>query len=436
MSTLPLAFAAAAVVLAAPLAAQTPIRPGEVVNERLEEGDRRMRGAYYDAYVIRGQPGAYVLVQMRSRDFDTELHWGGFAQGEWMGERGNDDHGDGTDSRLVVRLGEPGEYELRTAAFGDREGGEYELRVTAVGGPSAGRIGPGETVHGRLEETDREGPEGYEDHYVIQGAPGDTVTIYVESDEFYSYAVFGPWRDGVLTFERPHGDGCGGPELVAVFEDSPVHHVMVGAGAGGERTGAYSLRVVAGAHPEPCEDEEWSAGLVPVDTLTIDTILTPALDIAAMVDTILWEDTAVTARWSADSLMWTTDSPEVADVAAETDSAVSRVYAGSRVEGRIDQGSPRDRDGFHYQEFAYTAYAGERLKVRLSSGQMDSYLLIGTGRDDGFQAMVEDDDGGPGRDAHITWTVPEAGEYTIRATTTTPGRTGSYVLRVRTTVRW
>jgi|GEM_PF-1887996 len=432
----------AALVAATPLAAQTSITPGQTVTATLRESDRRMHdGLSYDAYAIRGRPGEYVLVQMRSAAFDTYLHWGAFTERGWMGDSEDDDSGGGTDSRLIVRLGPEGTHELRATAFGDDEGGEYELRVTAMGEPPAGRIRPGQSVQGRLETTDYEGPEGFEDHYVLQGVPGDTVTIYTESDELDAYTVAGPWRDGALRSEPPHGDGCGAGEVVMVLEDAPVHHVVVRGFGWGGQTGAYTLRVVSGAHYSECEDED--SGAAPGDVIAemaadsaMDPVVAALADSAFRVDLAASRDTndAVAA---ADTGAWTstTETEDVTGEPEETDETVVKVYAASVVRHRLGDGSLRDPDGRYYRDFTYSGYAGDRLKVRLSSRELDPRLRIGFAANDGFQALVQDEDGGPGRNAHVTWTVPESREYTLRITTAAPGESGAFVLRVRSRVQ-
>ncbi|HEU0298153.1 MAG TPA: hypothetical protein VFR37_01840, partial [Longimicrobium sp.] len=92
---------------------------------------------------------------------------------------------------------------------------------------------------------------------------------------------------------------------------------------------------------------------------------------------------------------------------------------------------PQDEDGAWYREFTYMATAGERLRVSVGSEHMDTRVLIGTGFDERFDAVAEDDNGGRGGNAELTWTFPYAGEYTLRVTTAIPGEAGPFILRVK-----
>lgn len=151
--------------------------------------------------------------------------------------------------RLADRgaAGDDGALELRASAPDKDAAGEYELRLTALAEPSAGRIRPGEKV-GRLDRTDSEGLFGYEDHYLIQGPPGDTVTIYLESDEFDTSMAFGLWREDLRlpAFDDDTGPG-NDSRLTVTFAPSAAHRLVVHAVSPGE-TGAYTLRVLAGVH--------------------------------------------------------------------------------------------------------------------------------------------------------------------------------------------
>lgn len=412
-----LAVLTAAVLAAAPLAAQRPIAIGETVAGTLDEGDPRMSdGSYYEPYVIQGRPGQTVMIRMNSEDFDTYLHWGYGPGADFMQVAGNDDW-DGTDSRLVVRLGDEGEYELRAAGFDEDATGEYRLTVTEMGPPPvAGTLRPGDTVEGELSETDYQGIGGYQDQYVIRGRGGDTVTIYLESEEFDPFLVFGLWRNGEVDLRLEDDDSGRGTnsELVTAFYDGGEHRIVVRSYSGDE-TGAYTLRVVPGAAPEGWNDDdgdEW------VDT-----------DSAVVMDTTVWTDSDVVAD---SAIVVTTTTDTVADFSG-MGWTVLPVIAGDPVQGELDEGDPQDEDGGYYQEFTYWAGDGERLQVRVSSDDIDSYVMLGTGTHEDFEPVAEDDDSGPDLDAELNYTSPDTREYTIRVSSAIPGETGPFVLLLRVT---
>jgi hypothetical protein len=389
---------AAALLAAAPLAAQTPISVGQTVSGSLDEGDPQLEtGAFYDSYVIRGRPGERVLVRMRSEDFDTYLRWGFEAEdGVWDEVGSNDDGGDGTDSRLVVTLPSDGEYELRASAFGEEEGGAYELELSPAMAPRPGRVAIGETVQGELTDDDYEGDYGFEDHYVLRpGSRGQTVTLFAESDEFDTYITLG--TDDRGTFQEISSDDDGGEgtnsQLVAELEGGTEYHVILRSFSG-EDLGPYTLRVAEGAF-EP-EEEEWD--------MEFDT---------TMVDSAMWTDTVGVEY----------EEPEVVG------SVVGPVSAGRDVQGELGGDAEDDGSTLWYHEYTYRARAGERLTIRVSSDEIDSYVMIGRGTGDAFEQIWEDDDSGEGLNAEMEFEAPEAGEYTIRVTSAYP-QTGAYVLRV------
>lgn len=385
---------AAAPLAAAPLAAQTPLRVGERVTGSLDANDPRLEsGAPYDAYVIRGRPGDRVLVRMRSEDFDTYLHWGYPEEdGSWHEEAGNDDGGEGTDSRLLVTLGDEGRFQLRAGAFGEEDTGAYELELSAPAAPRAGRIGVGEPAQGELTESDYEGDNGFEDHYVLAGSPGDVVTLFAESDEFDTHLAVGRMEGGAFTETASDDDGGVGTnsQLVVEMGDASEVYVVVRSFSG-ESAGPYTLRVEQGAIEPVAEEDEWDA-----------------------------EDYE--------------DEGDGVDVDARmVGTFVGPVQANANVQGSLGEAGAEASEAVqHYSEYSYQAAAGERFTISVTSpgGDLDPYVGIGTGRGEEYAPMVEDDDGGEGLDALLEFEAPEAATYTIRVTSAFPGQVGAFVLRV------
>jgi len=89
--------------------------------------------------------------------------------------------------------------------------------------------------------------------------------------------------------------------------------------------------------------------------------------------------------------------------------------------------------GISYQEWLYQGEAGERLEIRMSSDDFDSYLSLGrTGPDGSFQEITSnDDDPAGGLNSLITVTLPADGEFVIRARSLGGGGAGNYTLELR-----
>ncbi len=387
-----LAFLLAAASCAAlPLAAQTPLSVGQTVSGTLQAGDGTLdNGAYYDAYVIRGRPGQRVTVRMRSADFDTYLRWGR-AQGGWVEEASNDDSGGGTDSRLMLTLGDERQYELRASAFDEDQAGAYELSVAEHVTVAPTPIRVGQSLQGELTEDDVESEEGVEDHYVFTARAGDVVTILAESIALDTYVILAREQGGEL--QELGSDDDGGvdtnSQLVAELAEDGEYLVIVRSFMGDE-TGPYAVRLEAGAAAPVVEEDE---------------AFDEDIDFGGMGEMEI----------------------------SYQGSFVGPVRAGQDVAGTLGEGADdADETVQFYHDYTYRAAAGERLTIHVTSDDVDVYVGIGTGGGDDFVPLGEDDDGGEGLNARLEHTVEQAGEYTIRVTSAYPAR-GPYVLRVDST---
>src|SRR5687767_11666598 len=98
---------AAAALTAGSATAQEPIIPSEVTRGSLNIGiPRTPDGRPYDFWVFAGRRGETVIITMESRSFDTYLYLGTLRRGSFQEIARDDDGGNGTNSRLEVRLPE------------------------------------------------------------------------------------------------------------------------------------------------------------------------------------------------------------------------------------------------------------------------------------------------------------------------------------------
>jgi hypothetical protein len=104
--------------------------------------------------------------------------------------------------------------------------------------------------------------------------------------------------------------------------------------------------------------------------------------------------------------------------------------AGTAVRDALEEDDEQLEGGAHFHDWSYTAAAGERLRITLRSDDFDTYLAIGRTVNGVFQSLEEDDDGAGGTDSRLDYTVPAAGEYTVRAHSYRPGATGTYSLEL------
>lgn len=80
-----------------------------------------------------------------------------------------------------------------------------------------------------------------------------------------------------------------------------------------------------------------------------------------------------------------------------------------------------------YDEWTYSARAGQRVVVTMDSDDVDAYLVVL--RDDGTE-VARDNDGGTGLNARVESRVATTGQYTILATSAVSEETGRYTIRV------
>ncbi|BAS29312.1 trypsin-like peptidase domain-containing protein [Limnochorda pilosa] len=95
------------------------------------------------------------------------------------------------------------------------------------------------------------------------------------------------------------------------------------------------------------------------------------------------------------------------------------------MEGRLTDDDPTLDDGSHYDWYALQGSAGQTVSLRLSSADVDAYLVL---LDGAGGLVAEDDDSGGGTDAFLQATLPSDGVYVVVANTALPGETGRYTL--------
>ncbi len=117
-------------------------------------------------------------------------------------------------------------------------------------------------------------------------------------------------------------------------------------------------------------------------------------------------------------------------VLAQPAHAQGRISAGQTVAGRLDGSDYLRDDGTYYDDWFYDGRAGEQIVITQSSGDFDSWLLVGRIVSGAFALEEYNDDGAGGNDSRITYVLPADGQYVIRVNVVGRGRTGSYTLRV------
>lgn len=111
--------------------------------------------------------------------------------------------------------------------------------------------------------------------------------------------------------------------------------------------------------------------------------------------------------------------------------AQTPISAGQTLNGRLERSDPTLSDDSHYDDYVFSAQAGQQLVITMRSRDFDTYLQLGQLRGGSFERIDSDDDGGGGTDSQISYTASSAGNLIIRANSLAGGETGAYSLEVR-----
>ncbi len=214
---------------------------GRTERGRLETGDNKLTsGEYVDSFDMSGSSGEFIVVDLRSRDFDPYLILVA-PSGEQFE---NDDHeGDATRSQVAMQLPEGGNYRVLVTSYKPGESGSYTL---TIGGGGATAVGAGPRVErGALAPGDQTLSSGeYADGYEFEGRPGQRARLDVNSGEFDTYLMLID-PTGKQT-ENDDFEGLPGHSVIETdITETGRHRVVVTSYKVGE-TGSYELRMEFG----------------------------------------------------------------------------------------------------------------------------------------------------------------------------------------------
>ena len=473
-----------AMSIAAPALAQRAdvLSPGQSLEGQIAEGDATAADdAYrYDDYLIRARAGQRMEAVMRADAFDAFLEV--FLQGESERLASDDDGlGEGTHSRLRFTAEQAGTYVLRARTLSGIEGGTYSLALTER--PRAGRaprpsgIRVGQTVQGQLTAADPEsgGGQAY-DAFAFRASAGDRFLLDLTSDDFDPVVRVGRMRAGEfnelamnddtvetglnsrLMFTAAEGGdyivrvtplGSGeegsytlslarGPELAtaqAIDIGGSVEGSLAegdGKGAEGATADAYRFSGQEGQriridmcsgdfdtyvelfdanHASLAEDDDGAAE-------GTDSRLTFTLP---RTDTYLIEARAFTESTGRYSLSISEVEPE---------KAPETLAFGSPIQGEISEADSTDSEDRGFDAFSFRGVAGQRVQAIMRSGDFDTYLQVSRAGPE-FEALASDDDGlGEGTDSRLSYTLPEDGDYVLRALPLGSDGEGLYALEL------
>lgn len=475
---------AIAAALAGPVAAQEaqPLAIGSSVEGEIADGDLTATDqAYrYDVWTIEALAGQRLEATMRAADFDAYLEVR--AAGADLPLASDDDGlGEGTNARLRFTAPEAGVYVLWARTLTGLDGGPYTLDL-ADRGPAPtlqepAAIGVGDTRTGEIGEGDAETDDGVAyDAWTFQAREGERVSVALDSDAFDPLVRIGRMDGEAFTELAMNDDGpdAGLNSRLVFTAPADGTYVVRASPLIASGAGSYTLSLSEGPRPPEArnirlgdtvegeltdEDARTDAG-VQVDAYSfrgrkgqrvrIDMASTDFDTFVELLDegrASLATDDDGAAQGTDSRLIFTLPQDGTYYIEARAFSASTGDYSltltemaperapdpipfGRKLEGEIGEGDSRDDEDRGFDGFVFSGREGQRVQAIMRSGDFDTYLQIG--RPGGtFTALAQDDDGlGQGTDSRLNFTLPEDGEYVLRASPLDAEGKGLYSLEL------
>jgi hypothetical protein len=268
------------------------------------------------------------------------------------------------------------------------------LACVAVPAVAQGTIRPGQTVRGELAASDGTLDDGsFFDVWRFRAQAGHVYAVTLRSDAFDAFLSVGSSAGPDCEDCEADDDGAGGTDSEVLIRASANGMLEIRANSlMAEETGAYTLALEDRGENAQIdeEDEDEYAGV---------------------------------------------DEEPVADVGDEMEAmeivgTPTPVRLDRAAQGELGEDDAQAADDSFYDLFSYRGRAGETITITLRSEDFDAFLSVGRRVDGRFEVMESNDDGEEGTDSELTITLPEAGEYLIRANSLFPEETGAYTLQI------
>lgn len=346
-----------------------PIRLGESAHGTLSVSDPTW-GMHgpFDLYRFEATAGVRYLIELSSEDFDSYLVVGRMAGGIFDPLNEDDDSGGSLDARIRFDAPESGTYYLLAQAYSEAGEGSYVLSLDEAAPPTPAVALP-ISVGATVEGELSESDALLED----EEKNYDLYTFEAEAGERYAIALRSDYFDTYLIV----GSGNGFFEEIARDDD------------GGDETNSRVLLV-----PE-------YSGTYSIQATSFDGEFGPY-------------DLSVTRLPPPGPL------------------TIVPIRIGQQLTGTLEESDQIGDDGSYYDVYRFSGSEGQRVTIRMSSDEFDSYLELGEAGED-FYGDYTDDDSGGGLDSRISVPLWRTGEYMIRANSLYPDGTGAYTISVEET---
>jgi hypothetical protein len=364
---------ALAILPIAASAQATAIAVGDTVEGELTES------APETMYSFEVEAGATVQITLVSDDFDPFLV---LADADGNELATDDDSAGNLDSRISYTFADGGEYMLTATSFSAHNGGAartgaYTLSLTPV---EVETIEYGETVEGVFSG------DVLSSEYSFTAAPGDSVTITLNSDDFDSYLRLRDSSGSEIAFNDDGGGSLNSLIGPLLLSEGGVY-TIVASSLSGSSTGAFvlvlnSANLMPIAVGEPVEGELTESEGMAYYTLEANAGDVIGITVESDIDTTLTVNDPFNYQIASDEDGGKGNNPEISDLVLNSDGSYTILVSSPFSETgaftiEITRATlPSLNDGPVTLNFNssttsrvlnYTAEAGEVLRLTVSS---------------------------------------------------------------------
>ncbi|HEX6369422.1 MAG TPA: PPC domain-containing protein [Longimicrobium sp.] len=362
---------------AAPAAAQDLILPGQSVTGELSAADPELDdGSHYDVWRFAAQARHRYRVTLRSDDFDAYLSVGSHAVEACNDCASDDDGAGGTDALVEFTGPADGTYVIRANAYDEAQTGRYRLTLED---------------RGVVEEHDEHGDAA--DAGTPIGLAQPVAGTLARGDRKVGSSYSDTW-----TYQGREGETI----VVTLRSEDFDAYLTLGEFDGGECTDMDANDNGAGGTDS---------------RITVELPGDGAFHIH------------VSAKGQGETGAYTLLVEQAVD--RESGAPPMPISPGETLDGRLSESDTREADGSYREAWTFRGDAGETFTITLRSDEFDALLHVGRIVDGEWEMMETDDDGAGDGDAELSITLPESGEYMIRAGSYLSEETGAYTLQLR-----